>query len=159
MNDINNFFSYKKASIAKAKNEDVFELAPMINEAYSYIEKYRGKPRTNAQDLLKRLAENDYYVIWNSNAIAGCFYLEELNDSIHFGMFALAPEYRGIGLGEKIIKAIEKYAKSKGIKTFEIDRMSASPWLKKYYEDKGFVETGVVEKWGQIDLIHMQKQI
>lgn len=159
MSDLNNYFKFQNFNIRDAIDNDTAELVPLINEAYSYIEVIRKKPRTDTLNLLEKFQENDYKVILDENKIIGCFYLTLIDDKFHFGTFALLPEYRGIGLGKRVIKAIECYAKSIKIECIEIDRMSVSPWLKKYYENQGFVETGHVEKWGEIDRIQMQKHI
>ena len=159
MHNINYYFNFQDLIIRKASKNDIPQLVPLINEAYSYIEKIRKKPRTNDENLLEKIRENDYYIVLCNKNVIGCFYINIHNNNLHFGMFALLPEYRGIGLGKEIIKAIECFAKSKNIKTIEIGRMSVSPWLKKYYENQGYIETGEIEQWGKISLINMRKNI
>lgn len=159
MCSLNNYFKFQNLNIRNASDADVVQMVPLINEAYSYIEEIRKKPRTNNENLLEKFKENDYYVLTSGKKIVGCFYIDIDDDYLHFGMFALLPEYRGVGLGKEILKAIERFAKSKNLKRLVIDRMSTSPWLKKYYEDQGFVETGKNEMWGEIELIGMQKDI
>lgn len=159
MCNLNNYFNFQDFAIRDAVNDDTTDLVPLINQAYLYIESIRKKPRTSTLNLLEKFQENNYRVILNKNKIIGCFYLTVIGDKMHFGMFALLPEYRGIGLGKKVIGAIEGYSRLLKIKYIEIDRMSATPWLKKYYEDQGFVETGHVGKWDKIELIQMHKII
>lgn len=159
MQNINFYFKFQDFHIRKVLKDDILKLVPLINESYSYIEGIRKKSRTNSEDLLERIQESDYYVVLDHKNVIGCFYSDVHVDGLHFGMFALLSEYRSIGLGKEIIRAIECFAKSINIKTIEIDRMSVSPWLKKYYENQGYVETGKIEHWGDIDLIHMSKDI
>lgn len=138
---------------------DHAEIIPIINHAYSYIDKYRGKPRTNPEHLREHAGVDDYYVVEDNSKLEGCVYIHRKGDSMHFGMLALTDNYRGKGVGQAIINAIEDYAKELNCKTLEIDYMSVSPWLKKYYESKGYRETGQIEQWGKIDLIHMSKDL
>lgn len=159
MYNLGHYFSFQNFIIRNVLESDIPTLVPLINEAYSYIEGVRKKPRTNHRNLVEKIKENDYYVVLNQNNVIGCFYITIHGHSLHFGMFALSPNYRGTGLGKGVLRAIERFAKSKSIKTIDIDRMSVSPWLKKYYEDQGFVETGETELWGKIELIRMQKNI
>ena len=159
MNKLNDYFHFKNFIVRDATENDISTLVSIINEAYLYLEEFRKKPRTSEIDLLEKFQENDFKLIFNKNDIAGCFCINIHDSNMYFGMFALDPVYRGTGLGKEILKTIELYAKTMKIKVIEIDRMSVSPWLKKYYEDQGFIETGVVEKWGEIDRIQMHKQI
>lgn len=159
MLEICDFFKFKDMQIRRAMDDDISVLVPLINEAYSYINETSGGSRTNEIHLHEKMNESDYYVVVDANKIVGVFYLKKIDNSLSFGMFAIEPAHRGKGLGKKVVEAIEKFAKSSDMKSLEIDRMSASPWLKEYYENYGFSDTGKIEKWRNIDLIHMRKII
>ena len=57
------------------------------------------------------------------------------------------------------MEAIEEYSHALNIKRIELDYMSIAPWLKRYYEKYGYIETGEVTPWGDIRLIRMAKEV
>ena len=147
------------ATIRKTEGEDVTELVGVINDAYSYQDEVRGEPRTNPNHLRERISETDFYTLLHDNEVIGCVYLEPIGSELHFGLLTLAPEFRGKGIAESIMIAIDKYASEHSFTAIDLDYMSVAPWLKKYYEKYGFAETGEVTSWGRIDLVRMQKYI
>lgn len=157
--DISNYFSKDDIRLRSIVDEDVDELVVIINEAYSYQDEAKGETRTNPEHLRKRIAEADFYTMTHDNKVIGCVYLEPKDSALHFGLLTLTPEYRGKGIAQKVMTAIDQYAISNNFTTIELDYMSLAPWLKNYYENYGFKETGQVVKWGKIDLIHMSKPV
>lgn len=157
--DLQNFFTLNEYSLCKAKEEDISQLVEIINKAYSYQDEARGEPRTNFEHLKDRIAVTDFYTIQHHDTIVGCVYLEAPLAALHFGLLTLAPEHRGKGVAEQVIDAIKDLAQTSNFDTIELDYMSVAPWLKTYYERYGFIETGEVEVWGEIQLLRMKKTL
>lgn len=154
--ELQTFFSKENYRLRPAIRDDIDDLVGIINEAYSYQDGAKGGPRTNPSHLKRRISETDFFVIEHHADIIGCVYLEPRGDALHFGLLTLSPKYRGRGVAGKVIEAIEAYAIN-GYASIELDYMSLAPWLKKYYEKFGFIETGEVQSWGTIELVHMKK--
>ena len=125
----------------------------------SYQDGAKDEPRTSPSHLNRRMSETDFFVIEHHTNLIGCVYLEPRGDALHFGLLTLSPEYRGRGVAGQVIEAIESYAKINHYISLELDYMSLAPWLKKYYEKLGFTETGEVQSWGAIELVHMKKSL
>lgn len=159
MSNVTEYFSFKDCRLREVQDADINALVALINEAYSYQDEAKGEPRTNPAHLHGRVAETDFYVITHGDEIIGCVYTESKDTALHFGLLTVVPAWRGTGLAAAIMAAIEDYAKMNDYKTLELDYMSLAPWLKKYYEQYGFRETGQIQKWGQIDLIRMKKNL
>jgi RimJ/RimL family protein N-acetyltransferase len=153
------YFSSHDLKMRHVNDADVDTLVDIINEAYSYQDVAKGEPRTNPDHLRKRIKETDFYLIEDSREIIGCVYLEPEEPVLHFGLLTLVPSYRGRGIAEDIMKAINTYAENNKFQKINLDYMSLAPWLKAYYEKYGYVETGQVIKWGKIDLIQMSKPL
>lgn len=79
--------------------------------------------------------------------------------TLHFGLLTVVPELRGKGVASTIMEAIDSYVSEHQFQMIALDYMSLAPWLKRYYEKYGFVETGTVNHWGKIDLLRMQKKL
>lgn len=156
MDSLDRYFSSKAVTMRRADDADISSLVSVINEAYSYQDAAKGRPRTDFKHLQDRISKTLFYVLEKNDAIVGCVYLEPQEDSLHFGLLTLIPELRGTGVGGKVIDAICVYASKNSYKFIELDYMSLAPWLKKYYQGYGFQETGEITKWGTIDLIKMR---
>lgn len=159
MSTLANYFDKDGYTLRRAVEDDVPGLVSVINESYSYQDEAKGRPRTDPEHLLKRMSETEFYVLAKSETIVGCVYLEPIDDSLHFGLLTLIPEMRKTGLGKALMTAIIAYASSKSYVHLELDYISLAPWLKKYYEQYGFQETGEVARWGSIDLVRMKKSL
>lgn len=159
MNSPVDTFSFDGCIMRRVRNDDIEKIVDIINEAFSYQDEIVGEPRTGIDHLSRRISETDFYVVENSDEIVACFYLEPHDGSLHFGLLAVIPSYRGKGLAKETVGAIEQFAKKAKYTSLELDYTSISPWLKKYYECYGFCETGDEGVWGPIKLIRMRKNI
>ena len=152
-------FKFNAVTLSPMLDDDIQEMVDMINRAYSYQNQIKGEPRTNPAHLRNRASEVQLFVARSDIRIVGCVYLEPKDSALHFGLLTVADDFRGTGLAQAVMKAIEEYALATGFRTLDLDYMSIAPWLRKYYEGYGFRETGEVYKWGLIDLIRMRKEI
>jgi ribosomal protein S18 acetylase RimI-like enzyme len=156
---LSRYFDFLSVSLERMTEVNIPEVVALINPAYSYQEALKGEPRTNPQHLKGRMAETDFYVARQKGKIVGCVYIEPKGSRLHFGLLTVAPELRGKGLAQAMMKAIEDYAREAGFKELDLDYMSAAPWLKGYYERYGFRQTGKIKPWGTIDLLQMVKEL
>ena len=152
-------FNYPKVRLTRIIDADIEETVSLINHAYAYQDPYKQATRTNPSHLRKHAADNEFYVAKQDGNIVGCIYVKRGDDSTHLGLLTVVDNFRGLGLGQALMEAVESYAKHIGAKKSELDYMSAAPWLKRYYERYGYTETGEVTNWGTIDLIHMSKSL
>ena len=157
--DLGGLFSYDNFHLRPLIEDDIPILVPLINDAYSYQDEVKGQPRTSIAHLEKRASEVDLYVLEDDLQIVGCVYLEPQGSTLHFGLLTVVPEMRGKGIASAIMKAIDSYASQHQFQMVALDYMSLAPWLKRYYEKYGFIETGAINQWGKIDLIRMQKKV
>lgn len=75
-------------------------------------------------------------------------YLRE--DVSVFGKFAVEPEYQKSGIGDKLMKYIEDYVKSKGVKILALDTAEQAQHLIDYYSRRGYKFAGY-HKWGMVN--------
>ncbi len=156
---LSDYFSKDGFYLRSTSEDDINKLVEIINDAYSYQDKAKGGLRTSIDHLRKRIGETNFYTLLYGEDTVGCVYLEPRGLALHFGLLTLAPDFRGKGIAKALIEAIDTYAKANNFETIDLDYMSLAPWLKKYYEKYGFIETGEATSWGSIDLIRMQKKL
>ncbi len=154
------YFQFSKVTLEPIQDTEIDETILLINGAFDYQNKVRGKARTNPENFRKYyFGKTDFYVIKDGGKIIGCRYIKPRGSSLHLGMLALDEAHRGIGLAQAVMKAVIDYAKAAGYKKLELDYMSVAPWLKKYNEKYGFKETGETQDWDGMKLIRMEKEL
>jgi GNAT superfamily N-acetyltransferase len=67
-----------------------------------------------------------------------------------FGKFAVEPEYQKYGIGDMLMKYIEDYVKSKGIKILALDTAEQAQHLIDYYSKRGYKFAGY-HKWSMVN--------
>lgn len=72
------------------------------------------------------------------------------------GRFSVLPEYRGSGLGSKIVIASESEAKSRGASSA---KLHAQCRVSPFYEKLGYEKYGPIEKDEHVDHIWMRKAL
>lgn len=142
-----------------AENDIPF-VVELVNTEYAYQDAYRNDTRTNKKHLSEMVAETEFYVFTDAEGIAGCVYVEfKESEIVYFGLLTIAKRLQGKGLGTKITKSIEQYARAQAKKELLLAYMHIAPWLRPYYESLGFQENGEVWDWDGIKLINMSKRL
>lgn len=160
MKNLIDHFQSNELTVSIASDADKDELIALINHAFAYQDEAKGDLRISIDNLTIKMNNSEFYV-WkdSTNNVVACCYIEPLSDRVHFGLLCVADHLRGKGIAKDILKSIDEYAINRGNKVVELDYMSLSPWLKRYYESYGFNETGNIEDIGWCDLVRMEKHI
>ena len=83
------------------------------------------------------------YVYLEHGKIIGYYSLAFLEDgNIELNNLSVLPEYRHIGVGEKLLEDAKKKAREFGKNKIEIGIVEENQVLRKWYEDHGFVHLG-----------------
>lgn len=157
--ELPNIFVSRGLNCRQYTAEDCLRVVEIVNHAFAYQDEAKGSPRTDAEQIEKYANKYDMYVFTKGAEIVGCVYTNRKKNILHFGLLVLTDEYRGTGVGAVIIKSIIELAKSSYCTEVELDYLSLASWLKTYYEKFGFTETGVREKWLDMEMIQMHKQL
>ena len=168
-------------TISTAAINDIPRLLQLINSAYRGDEAKKGW--THEADLIDgtiRIDETSLEeLIQKSNAailkyelfqkIAGCVYLEKKNSRLYLGMLSVSPEIQAKGIGKKLLKAADEYAKQNGCNAIEMRVISLRKELIAWYERNGYCNTNKKEpfpedgKFGnprqQLEFIYLEKML
>lgn len=153
------FYQNQDISCRRFHESHTIKLTKLINKAYAYQDEYKGRPRITEQELRTRAESSELYVFEDHDTLIGCVYTKVDGNAMHFGLLTIDESMKGKGIGADILEAIESYAISTGITTLQLDYMSIASWLKTYYQNLGFQETGEVIEWGNINLIRMVRDL
>jgi ribosomal protein S18 acetylase RimI-like enzyme len=168
-------------TISAATLNDIPQLLQLINSAYRGDEAKKGW--THEADLiegtkrtdeasLKELIQKQNAVILKyqfEQKIVGCVFLERKANKLYLGMLSVSPALQAQGIGKKLLKAADDYAKQKGCSAIEMTVISVRNELIAWYERNGFRQTSKREpfpddgKFGnpkqQLEFIYLEKQL
>ncbi|MDR3740926.1 MAG: GNAT family N-acetyltransferase [Terracidiphilus sp.] len=121
---------------------DVPALVPMINAAFT-VEFFLDATRTDTSRLAAQMQKGRILVAEDdANQLLASIYIESRDDRAYLGMFAVAPEHQGSGLGRLLFQAAEEQLRSEGFRHLEISVLNLRPELLPIYRRFGFAETG-----------------
>ncbi len=141
--------------IKKAKKEDIDKFIEVYKSAYKNIKKYAYRKDRNIKWYFKWLLKRDengvFIAEMNGEAIGfvACdsnwqgFY--ENVGEIH--EIVVKDEYKGKGIGKKLIKKAEEYLKSRGHRVIELWVGEENYYAIRFYERLGYVKGGKFGEW------------
>lgn len=168
-------------TILPATTADIPQLLQLINSAYRGEDAKKGW--THEADLidgairtdetsLKQLIEKPGAAILKfqqDDTIVGCVYLEKKADRLYLGMLSVSPEIQAHGIGKKLLKAADEYAKQNNCDSIEMTVISVRNELIGWYERNGYHQTLKTEpfpsdgKFGtprqQLEFVVLEKQL
>jgi ribosomal protein S18 acetylase RimI-like enzyme len=139
--------------ISTATIQDIPQLVKLVNSAYRGEDAKKGwthEAHLIDGDLrtdeisLRNMINNPNAVIFkytDNNQIAGCVYLEKKQESLYLGMLTVSPDIQAQGIGKKLLKASEEYARKNNYETIEMTVISARSELIAWYERNGYSRT------------------
>lgn len=142
----------EKISIAAVN--DIPQLLKLINSAYRGDEAKKGwtheadlieGPMRTDETSLKELIQKPNAVILKcveNEKITGCVYLEKKEQRLYLGMLSVSPEIQARGIGKKLLKAADDYAKQNNCRVIEMTVISVRRELIAWYERNGYRQTG-----------------
>lgn len=139
--------------ITKATKNDILELNILVNSAYrgesskkgwTTEEHLLGGIRTDEEGLLQTFENEDITVLkyTDNDKIIGTVSLEKQGNKLYLGMLTVSPELQGGGVGKKLLKASDVFAKEETIPKIVMTVISVRSELIAWYERHGYVRTG-----------------
>lgn len=131
--------------------------------AGAYSVRIQGMNRQHSISLRDEFDEHDtdgtkYIIILDSGyPIATCRFYETDKNTVTLGRVVVLTEYRGIGLGRKVIAEAEKWIKESGYKFIEIESRTVAV---DFYRKLGYsqLDSSIV-KSGTFECIRMSKTL
>ena len=131
--------------------------------AGAYSVRIQGMNRQHHISLREEFDEHDgdgtkYIVLLNDGyPVATCRFYENGAESVVLGRVVVLPEYRGRGLGRRVVAEAERWIRELGCREVVIDsRIVAVP----FYEKLGYASADdAVIRSGPFDCIRMRKSI
>nr|WP_067056207.1 GNAT family N-acetyltransferase [Mucilaginibacter sp. L294] len=143
-------------SITPATLTDVPELVVLINSAYRGESSKKGwtteasligGQRIDDEGLTEQMSDPNAIILKNTNEdnqLTGCVYLQKRGEKLYLGMLTVLPTLQANGLGRRLLKAAEDYARSINYHTITMTVITTRTELLDWYERRGYAKTGEV---------------
>lgn len=122
-----------------------------------YIEMIESPPLEKVISFQRGLIARNgpvYYAINNDRVVGWCdvFPIENPRQSHRGGLgMGLIPEFRGQGLGSKLLKAVLDHAKNFGLEKVELNVYTSNSPAVALYRKFGFEQEGLIKKYRKLD--------
>ena len=140
--------------ISIANRGDLAAIETLLNRAYRGTESKQGwtteadliagEVRTNLADLENVYSKpgSVFLKYAEDDELFGCVNLQKTDNKIYLGMFAVAPRMQGAGIGKKMLRAAELYAKAMHAEAIFMSVISVRKELIDWYCRHGYKDTG-----------------
>jgi ribosomal protein S18 acetylase RimI-like enzyme len=140
--------------ISYATASDIPVIVTLLNSSYrgdasrkgwtTEADLIAGEVRTDEQNLTGVMNEPGSVMLKyeEGDQLLACVNLKKHGDRIYLGMFSVAPELQGAGIGGQILKAAEEHAAREGCGSIYMYVISVRTELIDWYKRKGYKETG-----------------
>ena len=140
--------------VSIASPQDINALVALINSAYrgeaskkgwtTEADLVQGELRTDIASLTDILKNKDAIMLKNvseNGDITGCVYLHKQERGLYLGMLTVSPLLQGGGIGKKLLKAAELYAKNNNCPSIFMNVIYIRHELIAWYERHGYRQT------------------
>lgn len=125
-----------------------------------YIEMITPPPLKRVQKFQKRLIRKNgpvYYALHKNNVVGWCDVFPEENPrQAHRGSLGMGilSEYRGKGIGSKLLAAVIQYSKAFGLEKIELHVYTTNKAAIKLYKKFGFKKEGLIKRYRKLDGVY-----
>ncbi len=141
--------------VSTAQSPDVPAIVEILNNAYrgdksragwtTEADLLAGEIRSDEATVLELLLRPGVvFKIFKNEAgrLLGCVCLQEKERGLYLGMFAVAPELQGCGIGKKLLAEADKHASALGSPGIFMTVFSVRSELLAWYKRHGYRRTG-----------------
>ncbi|MEO6540572.1 MAG: GNAT family N-acetyltransferase [Ferruginibacter sp.] len=147
-------YSFSNPHISIAEQADISAIKNLLNQAYRGEASKQGwtteahliagdtrTDETTLQDVMERKG-SVFLKYTDEEQITGCVNLQQQDNKIYLGMFSVAPQLQGGGIGKQLLKAAEEYAQHVQCSAIYMSVVSVRTELIDWYRRHGYTDTG-----------------
>ena len=148
-------YSFSNPLITIAGIAEIPAITSLLNNAYrgenskqgwtTEADLIAGDVRTdkkNIQEVMQQTGSVFLKFTDDEQQITGCVNLQQHGDRIYLGMFSVAPQLQGAGIGKQLLKAVEEYAFHLQCSSIYMTVISVRTELINWYKRHGYIDTG-----------------
>jgi ribosomal protein S18 acetylase RimI-like enzyme len=122
---------------------DAGTIVTLVNAAFAIEKAFVDGERTSLEEIQQHLQKGVFLVADDSEGSpVACAYVEQRGYRAYMGMLSVDPARQGMGLGRRMMTAIEEYCRAHRVRSMDIRILSLRPELPPFYRKLGFAEEG-----------------
>lgn len=137
--------------------ESFHEALSIVASERIYIEMIEAPPLEKVAEFQAKLMSKNgpvYYAVADNRVVGWCdvFPFENPRQSHRGGLgMGLIPEYRGKGLGSKLLSTVLDHSKKFGLEKVELQVYTTNLPAIALYKKQGFEQEGIIKKYRKLD--------
>ena len=122
---------------------DIPAIVALINRAFSVEKFFKTGERIDAAGLVEMLLHGEFLLLESSRSLIACVYVKITGELAYAGTLAVDPSQQKSGIGRRMMREAENYARAHGCEVLDIRIVNVRPELSEIYTKLGFVPTGI----------------
>jgi GNAT superfamily N-acetyltransferase len=128
--------------IRRAVLTDAQEISALVNLAFRVERFFVEGDRIDAERVRGMMEKGAFLLAEDVGGLAGCVYVELRGERGYFGLLAVEPSRQRCGLGGRLAREAEDYARAAGCLVMDIMTVNVRTELPPIYHKMGYVQTG-----------------
>lgn len=122
---------------------DIPAIVALINRAFSVEKFFKSGERIDAAGLVEMLLHGEFLLLESSGSLIACVYVKITGERAYAGTLAVDPSQQKSGIGRRMMREAEDYARARGCEVLDIRIVNVRPELSEIYTKLGFMPTGI----------------
>lgn len=132
----------RQIHIRRATGADAQRITALVNLAFRVERFFVNGDRIDIEGIRALMGKGAFLLAEDTAALAGCVYVELRGERGYFGLLAVEPSRQRRGLGRRLAREAEDYARAAGCRVMDIQTVNVRPELPPIYRKMGYVEAG-----------------
>ena len=129
-------------SLRTASETDAEAIARLVNTAFLVEQFFIERDRTNPATVRGLMQKGKFLLAEDAQDLVGCVYREVRGERGYFGMLSIDPSRQRMGVGRRLVDAVEKYFRDAGCKFCDLKIVNVRSDLHTLYHRWGYVDAG-----------------
>jgi predicted N-acetyltransferase YhbS len=129
-------------SMRTATEDDASAIARLVNAAFLVEQFFIERDRTNPATVRSLMEKGNFLLAEDGANLVGCVYFEQRGERGYFGMLSIDPSRQGMGVGHRLVNAVETIFRDAGCKFCDLKIVDVRTELHDLYHRWGYVDTG-----------------
>jgi N-acetylglutamate synthase-like GNAT family acetyltransferase len=129
-------------ALRTATEKDAEAVARLVNTAFLAEQFFIERDRTNPAAVRALMQTGKFLLAEDGGQLVGCVHVELHDKRGYFGMLSIEPARQGMGVGRRLVNAVEKDFRDAGCKFCDLKIVNVRTELHDLYHRWGYTDTG-----------------
>jgi ribosomal protein S18 acetylase RimI-like enzyme len=135
--------SFEEFVLRDAVPADFPAIVDLINRAFAVEKFFKSGERTDAAQVTGMMQAGKFLLLMSAEAVIACIFVRINDERAYAGTLAVEPSHQRSGIGRRMMREAEAYARARGCEVLDIRIVNVRPELSEIYSKLGFVPTGI----------------